>query len=107
MLNSQTIEYKGTTKFKYTLTAENDVRIKIPDRFIGTQFEQDWINTCNEMSEVLLKEPRTATLRTRPHKKMSKVEPKLQLYTGGCNGHCIGSYDVFNKKFILKEKEVE
>jgi len=105
MVKSQTIEYKGTTKYKYTLTADNDVRIKIPDRFIGTQFEQDWVDTCNEMTEVLLKEPRTITLRTRPQNRISRVQPKLHLYTGGCNGQHIGSYDVFNKKYYKKEVE--
>jgi len=103
-IKSQTVEYKGTTKFKYTITSDNEVRIKIPDRFIGTVFEQGWISMCNEMTQVLLTVPRTATLRGRTGQKVSKIAPKVHLRIGQKH---VGNYDIFNKTYTEVKKEVE
>lgn len=103
------VQYLGTTKFKYTLTKDNQVRIKIPDRFIGTIFEQDWIEVCNEMTDALCLIPRDNTLRGRP--QGSKNVPAVPLRSKGCSGSKRNpikyKYLVFDKKLIEVKEENE
>ena len=103
-----TVQHIGSSHFKYTLTTDNKVRIKIPDRFIGTVYEQDWINTCKDMTNKLLEVPRECTLRCRPYKNVSKTQPKLPLRkshkTKGKGYMYI--YDVFNDKIEKAEDEI-
>lgn len=101
-----TIEHKGTTKFKYTLTTNNEVRIKIPDRFIGTVYEQDWIGTCKEMTAELLKVERSSTLRCRLHHKVGKDNPKLHLRYGVGTKHprLAFLYFIYDNKIEQVEK---
>lgn len=100
-----TVQHLGTTKFKYTITADNQVRIKIPDRFIGTVYEQDWIEVCNEMTDALALIPRTSTLRGRP--QGSKNNPAVPLRKKGTSGSKTNpieyKYFVFDKKLVKKE----
>lgn len=95
-----TVQHLGTTKFKYTITADNQVRIKIPDRFIGTIYEQDWIDVCNEMTDALCLIPRDITLRGRP--QGSKNVPAVPLRGKGCSGSKRNpieyNYLIFDKK---------
>lgn len=98
------VQYLGTTKFKYTLTQDNKVRIKIPDRFIGTVFEQDWINVCKEVTDVLSLQERTCTLRAQ-NSKGSKSNPKIDLRNS--RKRRLFTYEVFNKKLIKIEKAEE
>lgn len=102
-----TVQHIGTTKFKYTITADNQVRIKIPDRFIGTVYEQDWIDVCNEMTDMLALIPRTATLRGRP--QGSKNFPSVPLRKKGTSGTAKTNtieykYLIFDKKLVKKEE---
>lgn len=99
-----TVQHIGTTKFKYTITADNQVRIKIPDRFIGTVYEQDWIDVCNEMTDALALIPRTATLRGRP--QGSKNFPSVPLRKKGTSGSNPIDYKylIFDKKLVKKEE---
>ena len=99
------VQYLGTTKFKYTLTQDNKVRIKIPDRFIGTVFEQDWINVCKEVTDVLSLQERTCTLRATTTEKGSKNNPRLELRNS--RKRRLFTYEVFNKKLIKIEKVEE
>lgn len=102
-----TIEHKGTTKFKYTITTDNQVRIKIPDRFVGSIFEQDWIEVCNEMTDVLSLIPRKTTLRGRPQgsKNCPAVPLRGRGTSGGKTNPIVYKYLVFDKKLIKIEKE--
>ena len=99
-----TVQHLGTTKFKYTITADNQVRIKIPDRFIGTIYEQDWLDVCNEMTDMLSLIPRTATLRGRP--EGSKNFPSVPLRKKGTSGSNLIEYKylIFDKKLVKKEE---
>ena len=103
-----TVQHLGTTKFKYTITADNQVRIKIPDRFIGTVYEQDWIDVCNEMTDALALIPRTATLRGRP--EGSKNLPSVPLRKKGTSGTAKTNpieykYLIFDKKLVKAENK--
>lgn len=95
------LQYLGTTKFKYTLTQDNKVRIKIPDRFIGTVFEQDWIDVCKEVTNTLSLQERTCTLRAKSSTG-SKSNPKIELRNS--RKRRLFTYEVFNKKLIKIEK---
>ena len=104
-----TVQHLGTTKFKYTITADNQVRIKIPDRFIGTVYEQDWIDVCNEMTDALALIPRDTTLRGRANDASGgKNNPTIHLRkeTKKSTNTIVYSYEVFNKKLIKVEKEI-
>lgn len=98
------VQHLGTTKFKYTITQDNKVRIKIPDRFVGTVFEQDWINICKEVTEVLILQERTCTLRAQ-NRNSSKSNPKIELRNS--RKIRLFTYEVFNKKLIRIEKVEE
>lgn len=94
------VQYNGTSKFKYTLTQDNKVRIKIPDRFIGTVFEQDWISMCSEVTDVLVLQDRSCTLRAQ--NSTGKTNHKLELRNS--RKRKIFSYEIFNKVLIKIEK---
>lgn len=97
------VQHLGTSKFKYTLTQDNKVRIKIPDRFIGTVFEQDWIDMCKEITDVLSFQDRSCTLRAQASK--SKNNPNIELRNS--RKRRLFTYEVFNQKLIKVEKVEE
>ena len=103
-----TVQHNGTSKFKYTITTDNQVRIKIPDRFVGTDFEQDWIDVCNEITGTLALIPRETTLRGRTNDASGgKNNPTIHLRKKAKNRNnpIVYSYEVFNKKLIKKEEK--
>lgn len=105
MENSCIVEYKGSTKFKYTITADKDIRIKVPDRFICTVFEKDWVNECKVITRKILELHPAGpelTLRARCYGG-SKNNPKLFLRNAG--KHVVYIYDMFNETLEKYKKE--
>lgn len=93
-----TIEYKGNIHFKFTITQDKKIRLKVPDRFIGTQFEQDWIDTSKEFAEALIGHYKEIpiTLRVRSFNIRSPHNPRATFWDA--RHKPIITYDIFNKK---------
>lgn len=59
------IKYTEGARFKYTLTATDDIRVKIPETMKNSEQATNWLSICQRLTYHLTKIEREHTLRTK------------------------------------------